>query len=254
LTAQEHQKAPIHQLFYHRLVGGRFAEFYRGKAFSLPLKTLAYDDLAQLRWQINGITFQDSLNCLVERASQVLDPSLADVPAIIGHGDAHNGNVFCDREQLVYFDPAFAGRHSPLLDLAKPLFHNVFAIWMYFPQAIAQSLQINYQIESDRIVVEHDFQPSALRLGILRSKLNNVLKPLLVELKQRNWLDEHWQSYLKLALFCCPFLTMNLGDRHRFPPEIGLLGLAIAVEMGSHGIEGQSLIDRELAQISHELE
>jgi hypothetical protein len=249
LTAKEHAQAPIHQLFYHRLVGGRFAEFYQGKHFDLPQHILNYSDLAKLHWQINGITFQDNLDCLVKSATELLNPSLAEVPSIVGHGDAHNGNVFCDRTELIYFDPAFAGRHSPFLDLAKPLFHNVFAIWMYFPQAIASSLTLRYQIQGGRLIVDHNFQPSTVRLAILRSKLDNVLKPLLHELKQRGWLDPYWKTYLKLALFCCPFLTMNLGDRNRFPSVIGLLGMAIAVEMGSQGSDDLSLLDRELERV-----
>lgn len=250
LPASDCARAPIHQLFYHRLTGGRYAKFYRGKSFGLPQQTLSYDDLAKLQWQINGITYRHTLEQLVESARKVLNPSIANAPpSIVGHGDAHNGNVFCDRSQLIYFDPAFAGRHSPFLDLAKPLFHNIFAIWMYFPQAIAKTLALDCLIQSDCITVEHDFYPSDVRIQILKSKLENVLKPLLRELKQCNWLDPDWKIYLKRALFCCPLLTMNLADRARFPAEIGLLGLAIAVEMGSQGVGGSSFLDSELDKI-----
>lgn len=253
LPAQDHASAPVHQLFFHRLTGGRYHQFYGGQDVHLPGQTLNYEQLDQKYWQINGIAYEDTLNDLVRKAIDRLDPTRSGTIAVVGHGDAHNGNVFVDQAQgqLVYFDPAFAGRHSPFLDLTKPVFHNVFASWMYFPQAVAQALSIQMEIHSEQVVVTHNFVPSALRLAFLDSKLNRVLKPLLHHLNAQNLLSPHWREELKLALFCCPFLTMNLRDTQRFPPEITLLGLAIAIEMGSQS-EGDrtSLLDTALAQVS----
>ena len=252
LETEEHAKVPVHQLFYHRLTGGRFTSFYRGTELILPGEQINFDRLAEMKWIINGVQFQHTLGDLVELATQYLNPSSSDMPSIVGHGDAHNGNVFIDENNasLVYFDPAFAGRHSPFLDLAKPLFHNVFAIWMYFPQEVASQLEIKWKIEANTIVVEHNFVPTKVRIDLLRSKLERVLQPLLKELKVRNLLAENWREYLKLALFCCPFLTMNLSDSNKFSPEITLLGLAMSVEMGSTNTEEQkSLIDSELGRV-----
>ena len=249
ISAQEHSKAPIHQLFYHRLTGGRFQQFYQNIDIKLPGVIMNYDDLCQFKWTINGRKYIDTLEDLVNRATEMLNPANNSTASIIGHGDAHNGNVFYEQKenQLIYFDPAFAGRHSPFLDLTKPLFHNIFAIWMYYPNEVAKNLTINWQIQGDTIEVEHNFIPSPLRLDFLKSKVNNVLKPLVEQLQQHQQLEPNWQEYLKLALFCCPFLTMNLGDSKRFTPEISLLGLSMAMEMGSFSpIENQSLLDDTL--------
>jgi hypothetical protein len=250
LTAKEHKSVPVHQLFFHRLTGGRLRDFYENKEILLPGNALQFEQLAGMKWRINGLEYQDTLNELIQRAIALLNPELgSDIPSIVGHGDAHNGNVFVDGDkgELIYFDPAFAGRHSPFLDLTKPLFHNVFAIWMYYPQEIAAELSINWEIKDGKMVVEHDFKPSAIRVGFLRSKIQRVLKPLLEELQSKNWLNPSWREYLKLALFCCPFLTMNLSDRQKFPPEITLLGLATSVEMGSSSLgEIDSFLDAEL--------
>lgn len=251
LSAEDHAEVPIHQLFVHRLVGGRYHEFYAGKEVKLPGHTLNFDQLAQLTWQINGIPYQDTLADIIQTASQKLVPT--STPSVVGHGDAHNGNVFVDEdaETLIYFDPAFAGRHSPFLDLTKPIFHNVFAIWLYFPQEIAKDLSINLEISADQIQVDHDFRPSAIRLRFLQSKLMHVLRPLLERLKASGQLPETWRQELKLALFCCPFLTMNLCDIQRFPPEITLLGLSLAVEMGSSSTsQDQSILDTALDQLN----
>jgi hypothetical protein len=42
---------------------------------------------------------------------------------------------------------------------------------------------------------------------------------------------------------------MNLADSGKFPPEISLLGLAMAVEMGSESQGQRSIIDRILDQV-----
>ncbi len=252
LSAEEHQAAPIHQLFYHRLTGGRYATFYENQEVALPHQTIPFAELAQWRWQINGSDYPDSLAEIIQRSIELLNPAQRPIWSVVGHGDAHNGNVFVEQDRLVYFDPAFAGRHAALLDLTKPLFHNVFATWMYFPQAVLKQLDISWQLENGKIVVTHDFQPIPERVKTLQSKLQLVLQPLLQQLKSQGDLDADWRAYLKSALFCCPFLTMNLRDPAKFPPAITLLGLALAVEMGSES-GGHSLLDRELDKIEQEL-
>ena len=248
-SAEENARSPIHQLFYHRLTGGRFDSFYVGKDMPLLSGPVRWERLAGMKWIVNGIRYRHTLEELVERAVMLLNPSQPVEASIIGHGDAHNGNVFLDdaNNALVYFDPAFAGRHSPLLDLTKPLFHNVFAIWMYFPQDARDRLSMSYDIQGDTIRVEHNFTPPPVREGIFRSKTRRVLQPLLRELKERGWLASDWREYLKSALLCCPLLTMNLADSQKFPPEISLLGLVLSVVMGSESKEGpRGLLDSEL--------
>ncbi len=56
-----------------------------------------------------------------------------------------------------YFDPAFAGRHSVLLDIVKPFFHNVFATWMYFPNEVARDLQLSVELRDGCVFVEHNY-------------------------------------------------------------------------------------------------
>lgn len=71
--------------------------------------------------------------------------------------------------------------------------------------------------------------------------MENVLKPTLALLKERKLLDDNWRSFMRSALFCCPFLTVNLLSKYvpngtlseRYQPAIKLLGLAMAVEFGA---------------------
>ncbi len=243
--------APVHQLFYHRLTGERYQRFYpdTGK-ISLPGGWYDLPDIRAARWTINGQDYPDGLGTLVRESARLLEPG-EPAPSIIGHGDAHNGNVFLQvgARALRYFDPAFAGRHDPLLDLAKPLFHNTFAMWMYFPDVLADRLTITGTISADRIVVEHDHRLGPVRQMFLDSKLRLTLIPVILELAKRGWLRPDWRARLKAALLCCPLLTMNLADRSRFTPEIGLLGLAYAVEMGGESQGVRSPIDQALDEV-----
>jgi hypothetical protein len=87
----------------------------------------------------------------------------------------------------------------------------------------------------------------------LQSKVQRTLIPIMLELKRRENLRDDWRPYLKSALFCCPFLTLNLADSERFPPEISLLGLCMAVEMGTESYDERSLIDQTLDVIESAL-
>jgi hypothetical protein len=245
--------APIHQLFYHRLMRGRLQRFYgdRSATLALPAGTHSLGDIRNAHWCINGQYYDQTIDQLIVSATELLHPA-QDGPSILGHGDAHNGNVFYreDERSLLYFDPAFAGRHHPLLDLTKPLFHNVFAMWMYFAQVKSAELTITIRKERDLWVVEHDYALHPVREMFLTSKVERTLIPILLDLQKRGQLRADWRAYLKAALFCCPFLTMNLADAGKFPPAISLLGLAMSVEMGAESHGRRSRVDQMLDEVA----
>lgn len=254
-TAEEAAAAPIHQLFYHRLTGGRLDRFYgEGTQITWDEEGIPMSVVRQARWTINGREYPDTLDDLIKRAVHLLQPAQAG-PAVVGHGDAHNGNVFfCpERTQLTYFDPAFAGRHHPLLDLTKPLFHNVFAMWMYHADYFSKRIHIRLRRSAQDWQVEHNYPLHPIREMFLKSKSERVLQPLLHDLKARGWLRDDWRSFLKSALMCCPLLTMNLTDQDKFPQEVSLLGLTMAVEMGSHARGQANLIDAVLDEFARNL-
>ncbi len=236
--AEEHGRAPIHQLFWHRLAGERLKSYYGNKHIDLPHNegNIAFDLLLSYKWRINGIDHKFTLGELIERAMSTLHPDRA-MFTIVGHGDAHFGNVFLeDNKDYLYFDPAFAGRHSPLLDVIKPLFHNVFATWMYFPTEVAQHFNIDVEIDGTTIVVNHNYTLTPVRQAILQTKQAYLLQPLLATLRSLDALPNDWLEIMQSALLCCPLLTMNLIDVERMPPSIGWLGFALAVFMGNNGM------------------
>jgi hypothetical protein len=264
-SADDAAQAPIHQLFYHRLTEGRLTRFYgalpgqdSSSKYRIHLPGGEFDMriVRQVQWEINGQRYNQSLDDLIIKALQLLKP-FQDGLSVIGHGDAHNGNVFLQSHDgvssLLYFDPAFAGRHDPLLDLVKPLFHNVFAMWMYFVQEKTAQTHISLNIQDNVWHVDHDYVLHPVRKMFLESKVDRVLIPALKLLKEEGNLRPDWRTYIKAALFCCPFLTMNLADANKFTPEMSLLGLLMAVEMGAESNKKRSLIDQTLDEVAEAL-
>lgn len=243
-SAQEHANAPVHQLFWHRLAGERLPNFYAGKLVPWPDDReggVPFEELLRYRWIVNGQPVKEAqgemptLGALIERGKTVLQPERA-LWSVIGHGDAHFGNVFLEEgRRYLYFDPAFAGRHSPLLDIVKPLFHNVFASWMYFGQEVARDLQLTVALRGETLSVEHNYRLPRSRQGILEIKQQQLLSPLFDSLRQRNALPPDWDEIVRLALMCCPLLTINMLER--LPAAVCWLGLSQAMQLGGHGIE-----------------
>ena len=137
------------------------------------------------------------------------------------------------------FDPAFAGNHIPaLLAEVKTTFHNVFAhpLWLYEPAEAATRYHATARRDGSTLNIEHDWQPSTVRLGLLHLKFAQIWRPLLALLAERGLLPEDWRRVVKLALFLCPTLVMNLragaeGGSHN--PVSSAIGLATAVAMGA---------------------
>jgi hypothetical protein len=245
-AADEAARAPIHQLFYHRLAGGRYRTFYES-ADNFVSRSV------DKHWLINGRRYQSTLRDLLNK-QEILAPARSG-PSVIGHGDAHNGNVFYMNGGLVYFDPAFAGRHNLFLDLTKPLFHNVFASWLYHSVDHPQADSLTLQQDATTITVTYDETLPAVWQMFFESKVQRVLTPILITLKDRDQLPSDWRLYLKMALLCCPLLTMNLADTVRFPEQTAWLGLTYAMQMGSESdsANGRSLLDQTLDTIEGKL-
>jgi len=264
---------PILQLFHHRLVddrnktdgklGGRHRQFYQQKVFELPGRNvIRYEDLASLHWRVNGVEYKDTLAGAFADALAVLSPGTHGTryPAVVAHGDAHNGNVWFNAGSppvLSLFDPAFAGPHVPaLLAEIKPTFHNIFAhpLWLYDSQEADAALEVSFDIEGHHIEVEHNWRLSPLRKRFLEMKRDHLWKPLIGELRKRNWLPENWAGYMRSSLFCCPTLVMNLrahaGNARNFhTPKTSLLGLSIAMTLASKPMQGQDMVSDFFAEL-----
>jgi len=244
--------APIHRLFWHRVNGARFQTLYAGKTLPLPAGSqpaaLSFADIEHSHWTINGHLQTHSLRELMTQAREILHPDRVRA-SVVGHANAHAGNVLLERVppdssastaqapyRYLLLDPAFAGRHAPLLDLIQPLYHNVFATWMYFPAEVARTLNLTIQVRGEQLILEHNYRLTPIRQALLRTRYEKLLIPLVTWLEEQQALQEEWQAFLHLALMCCPLLTVNLCDTTQVPQPLCWLGLAQAVQLGNSGL------------------
>ena len=70
----------------------------------------------------------------------------------------------------------------------------------------------------------------------MHTKIEHLLIPLVAELRSHDALPGDWFEMMRLALMCCPLLTINLLDEERIPASTSWLGLSQAVQMGNEGI------------------
>ena len=108
---------------------------------------------------------------------------------------------------------------------------------MYFPSDIAQDLQLTVSRRDMTIGFEENYTLTPVRQAILQTKVEQLIRPLIVKLRARNMLPVHWKEIIQLALMCCSLLTINLLDGERMPPSISWLGLLLAVLTGNNGIQ-----------------
>ncbi len=266
-TTAEVAAESIHRLFHARLVdpgheqelGGRVRRFYVDQVFRFPGATLHWRDLADMRWRINGVAYGGTLRALFEESRQCLQPArLAGHGAVVAHGDAHNANVWAEpadgAPRLVFFDPAFAGRHIPaLLAEIKATFHNIFAhpLWLYDAPIAGRRFAADVTAAGDVLDLTTDWQLSPLRTAFLESKAALVWRPLLAALQERNWLPAEWRRIVRCALFCCPTLVMDLraGGGADHTPNTSAIGLAVAMMMGSEPETGADPLSAALDSI-----
>jgi len=253
VSAQEVAAEPIHRLFHERLIdpvtgvmpGGRYASFYVGQAFRFPGAELDWREFSNARFVINGRRYRLTVGELFAKAGERLQPlRLADAGGVVAHGDAHNANVWYAQgeraPQLVFFDPAFAGSNVPaLLAEVKATFHNIFAhpFWLYDPTEATNRYRARARYVNGTLEVETDWALTRIRRSLLEVKGRHLWKPLLQELHVRGMLPSDWRSVIRLALFLCPTLVMNLrASTANHTPTSSLVGFSVAVMVGSEPV------------------
>ncbi|WP_026783281.1 hypothetical protein [Pleomorphomonas koreensis] len=255
ISVAEAAAEPIHRLFHDRLVdmpgrrfpGGRLAGFYLGKTVRLPGVELAWEDFASWRLVINGRAYRRTIGDLFAAAGARLRPDrLAAAGGVVAHGDAHNANVWYGRgaggPALSFYDPAFAGAHVPaLLAEVKATFHNVFAhpLWLYDPTEATRRFTASARLGDGVLAIDTDWSLTPARRALLAAKAELVWKPLIVALAARGLLPDDWREVIRLALFLCPTLVMNLRAGATTHTETSsAIAFAVAVMVGSEPEDG----------------
>lgn len=261
---------PVHRLFRDRLLdvdgirepgeGGRVARFYAAKEHALGDVVLSWEAIRDATWVINGVEYEETIGAILADAADALSPGHLGPAAVVAHGDAHNANVWFEREasgeaRLVQFDPAFAGKHMPaLLAEVKATFHNIFAhpFWLYEPAVASDRYTATVSFRNGVLEVDHDFQLSDMRADFLTSKVAHVWRPLLSEMAARDILPVDWERIMRRALFCCPTLVHELraGGPTGHTPTSAAIGWSMAVAAGTASVAGEDVFSRFFTEIT----
>ncbi|KAI1122295.1 hypothetical protein F5Y10DRAFT_271259 [Nemania abortiva] len=212
------EKWQIHRFFWLRLAQEeRFARWYED-GIVIDGHRLQVKEFAELTLSVNGKRYS-SFGDLHALAQRVLAPtSFSDSPIVFGLGDAHGGNVMISSEgsplpgeKLLYIDYEVSGFHSPFLDLAKPLYNDVFFAALY-ADLVPAKFSVNARLENDCLFVDTRCQGDSLALAILRIKRHFLIEPLCETLVENSVDLEKGVRILMSALFACALLTRNFVD------------------------------------------
>ena len=90
------------------------------------------------------------------------------------------------------------------------------------------------------LAIETDWALTPVRQALLSAKADLVWKPLLLDLKARGLLPADWREVIRLALFLCPTLVMNLRAGATTHTETSsAIAFAVAAMVGSEPETGE---------------
>ena len=208
------QQRPIHRYFCDRMAseGTRLQDFY-GSGIRIQERDLHFDQLMSLRLDVNGIIYP-SLRDISARAAQLLDPESASLagPVVFGLGDGHGGNVMTPNRgpcnEVLYIDYEVAGFHSLVLDLAKPLYNDVF-FRVLMAGLLGSDGEFSHRVDQEVLHVRIGKCTDSISRAIPAIKKRHLIEPLQ---ELANSLDIELDDYaprLAHALFSCALLTRN---------------------------------------------
>ena len=168
-----------------------------------------------MQFTVNRVSYP-SFGQVSRDATRGLHPTAASLcPSAFGLGDAHGANIMNsetegpdNRGELLYIDYEVTGSHSVILDLAKPLYLDVFSEMLYADN-IYDPPRIEYALDDGFINIT--MIASTDRLG---QEILNIKRRFLVDLifqyprDKGCGLEEHVPQ-LAYALFSCACLTRN---------------------------------------------
>ncbi|KZP27688.1 hypothetical protein FIBSPDRAFT_927977 [Athelia psychrophila] len=238
----------VQAFFCDRLRGHKRLRQFYGEGITLPISWggeggdghLPLAELLSMPLLINGRPYP-TLNAICATALNLLAPRADDL-VVLGFGDAHGGNVLLgaqpqasSRPALLYVDYEAAGWHSPWLDIAKPLYNDVFFNLLY-ADALEIDLGATGAVRTRKAgeVLEVDVRlpQSEIARCLWEIKRRFVLEPFIAGLAEAD--KEGWKERLGHALFCCALLTRNYIDC----PEVFFANLAVGVMLTDwHGWE-----------------
>ena len=215
--ASEH---PLHHSFHSQVLhNSKFRKLY-GDSLSFGHKTRPMAEFLDTPWKINGVHYP-SLGKLFRNAESVLHPTShqsLSCPLAFGLGVAHGVNVMIASDvspngsrDILYTNYEIAGFHPVLLDLATPLYHDVFFRTLSLDdfQVLEKIGENKYEFDEDVISVDFDPLADDMTQAVFDIKQKFLLQPLFSFAFSIGLDLEKNMPLLSSALLLCATLTQN---------------------------------------------
>lgn len=198
ITFKEYLTCKTNLLFYERLNGERYLNFYQNKQDNIS----KYFDK---RITVNGFTFPQTVNECIDRIKEKYQKysSKDTTTAILGHGDAHHGNIIINNK-IQFIDNEYAGYIPPFMELAKPYYNDFLGtLFFHYNDLLSEYFHIeSIKNPSDDLILKIDIpKQMKLRLAITEAKL--IYRKSTVKPESQDFLSLN--DYLVL----CHILTKN---------------------------------------------
>ncbi len=192
-------------LFYDRLMGKRFKNFYQATPDNLS-------SCFSKKIYLNGKPFPLTVK---EVFDQILNKYIVgkernkNLLAILGHGDAHYGNIIVNKK-IWFIDNEYAGYMTPFMELAKPYYNDFIGNLFFHYNSL---LNEYFQVKS------FDDKKDSIQIKINTGK-EMKLRSLITEIKissRRLTVNKKTRDYLSLNdyLILCHTLTKNPNKYER---------------------------------------
>ncbi|KAI1138326.1 hypothetical protein F5Y05DRAFT_418555 [Hypoxylon sp. FL0543] len=235
---EEDAEDRLARLFHFRSIESTLRQFY-GDAIQLMGKSIPLHSFLRRSWVINGIRYPCLKALFLPAYCNSASSSLQNSPCpmVFGLGDAHGENVMISSEtsergspRVLFVDQKFAGVHPVMLDLASPLYNDVFFAALHNdPTLPGEGIDLRCKVREDTIFLNFGPKVGPLTQAILDIKLRYLIRPLCEEAQKLGCsLDSH-VPMLSMALLLCATLTRSFaGDEAAF-----LFNFAMGVVLSS---------------------
>jgi len=206
----------VNRPLYDRVAmeGTRLAEMYPG-GIDVQDQRLALHQIMSASLSINGRSYLSLRSILSHSLARLDTQHCAMGPIVFGLGDAHGGNIMIADElngrsyrDLLYIDYEVSGFHPLLLDLAKPLYNDVFFSTL-MGDSLAMPGTFTCIYRDGAVIMTLDRCIDDLGEAILEIKKRHLIEPIRAYMTTEEVALDEFVPCLAHASLACALFTRD---------------------------------------------
>lgn len=201
-------------LFHKRINGKRYQQFFDTSPTNISRN---FPSRIRLNNHYLPLTIQEIIS---EIRKKYKSPNLGNIPAILGQGDAHHGNIIVN-QKIWFIDNEYAGYLPPFMEFSKPYYNDFIGSYFFHYNKV---LKKYFKVESC------EESPGKLKIKIkVPKRLDLRLKITQVKINSRTGTaNKNSKDFLSLNdyLVMCHTLTK---DPNKYSAEAQLIFLVFTI-------------------------